>query len=850
MEVNLLGGDMGNLDFSGLQGLAQSVGNIGSTISNIGAQEKSKRDQAAEYRFAAESQKRNVELQTFIQNQATEFNANWSSPDFDRDGAAERMSSEIQEYYDINIRGAFDENQAARFEANVLYPTLGNQKNNVNNVIAGFDLQAGKDANWSVVTSVSSLISSGAKPTETLETGLDALERLYQAGEFRSEAIYQEQIHILKNNANSSYLNIALDELLNKGIEAKDVEGIINAINQKDPSLAGDYEGEVENMLLNLNTDTENNLFEYAKTENMKSALKSNILNKDIENDNAYKAKVSKLSLELDTLQKQDGLTVTSVLDKFDGLTDRFSNNARESWLDTAEIEEDNNLDDMFSSMMLDVRAGTSSVEDIEDSPKWGLYHNDLRARNMKIDLVKQAKTEHDDGIATALLDKYSTKTEGVAPNVSKELQGSLYYEQPSQKQKIEDKELLNSMYDDKFAKEVETAIKDGATENFKAKQNLQLQVSQEAKFFDLQQLVIKRNQSPEKEMREISNAYLRGEISGDDRKTLESLVGKYGPTQQIKDADTAIKEQAVLYAGGKENTTAVNHYYSTMWKAFTEELDRNEDQDSPDFVADTLKSFINDDSRIQAFMDYQYGKDSARDWIPGTDEKGNQSDFDQFVWTMYETAHHNPAGYMNVAYNLAVEGAKKELVKKFGDIPMTIFEDNHGPMFVVDNATLLPGIVDMFKEQYPDADPAKTTIALQYGVVPDSDNNQTALYVGVMDDKGSVFWHEYEKSRNIKVNKAEVLEQEKFAEMEAKVIGSPDAQVTVAEKAVTISIPSEKDIRANNSINKMTEADILNEIKNMKGMTTKGMQDYADSRRKDYKEAYAYLDQYLFPTK
>ena len=749
MEVNLLGGNMGTLDFSGVQGLAQSVAGVGATISNIGAQERAKRDQAAEYRFAAESQKRNIELQGFIQNQATEFNAQWSSPDFDREGAADRMSSEIQEYYEENIRGAFDENQAARFEANVLYPTLGNQKNNVNNVIAGFDLQAGKDANWSVINSVPSLISSGAKPIEALETGLDALESLYQAGEFRSKAAYQEQADNLKANANSSYLNIALDELLDKGIEAQDVEGIVDAINQKDASLAGDFESDVKNMLSNLNTDTENNLFEFAKSEEMKSVLKSNILNKEINKDNTYKAEVSKINLNLDTLQKEDNLTVAAVAKAFEGRTDRFSNNSLATWNNVAEIEDDNRLTTSLASMTLDIKSGDMTIEELENSPKWDLYANEQVRDAFKEDLIGQAKLDHDNAIALSIGKKYQqvSTVSDILPEGADEafeftqnLQDSLINKGVVSE---EDKKILDSMYNQDFATEVALAANTGVATNLIARINLEHEQWQEENFGDLQELVFLINPSEEKTLKAISDAYLNEEITAEQKKLLESDVSRYGRSTQIKDAKKSISDKALEYAGG-ETGTAYNHYYATMWNSFSQALDNTPDQDSPDFVQKVLDSYLSEDNRLEVLANLQYGTADEKKWVATTEGNGNKSDFNSFLWTVNDSAHFNPSQRFPVGYNLAKVESMNKLVGKFGNIPFTLFEDNRGPLYTTNASDLPDDFKELFSKYYPDADPSKTTVAFQYGVVGDPKDQMVALYAGVVDGNGAPTWHNY----------------------------------------------------------------------------------------------------------
>jgi len=730
------------LDFSGLQGVAQSVGNLGATFENIASQEKAKREQAAEYRFAAESQKRSVELQTFMQKQAVEFNKNWSSPDFDREGAAERMSSEIQEYYDINIKGIFDQNQAARFEANVLYPTLSYQQQNVNNTIAGFDIQAGKDANWYTVNNISSLISSGAKPKETLETGLDALDQLYQAGEFRSEAALRQQKDVLIKNANSSYLNIALDGLLDKGVEAKDVEGIINAIDQKNSNLAGEYSEEVADILSNLNTEGKNNLFEYSQAEEIKATMKSNILNEDINKDNTLKAEVSDINIELDTLQTNDKLTVASVSSAFEGRTDKFSLNSKATWMKSAKAEEDNKLIDQFSSMLLDVRAGAVTVAEVNNSPKWGLFHDQDMAKSLKEELVQQAKVTHDSGIAEQILTKYSNMNLP-GPDVDQEYKRSERYKKGIYLDES-DKELLGTMFDKDAAAEVETAISDGTTANLQAKQALELQSFQESTYLDLQKLIFNRGQSEEKEKREITNAYMRGEITEKMMGNLIKLVPIYGYTDQIKAAEDRIEQLAIMHAGGEENKEAVIHYKSLMWSGFTEYLDLNEDQDSPEFIQKALDAYLSNDPRVKEMMDYQYGKEDSRNWEPIIEGNGKKSDLNNLLWTLYDTKQVNSSSRFGIAYNYADKAIRGDIFEKFGDVPITYFEDDAGPLYTVEDATQVPGLVEMFSQQYPDADPSKTTIALQYGVVPGSKKNEIALYVGVVHEDNGVTWHNY----------------------------------------------------------------------------------------------------------
>jgi hypothetical protein len=166
---------MAVLDLSGLTNVANAIGNVGNTFAQIGV---NKYQQSKQYKFEAMAQKANMDLEMFAQQQSLEFQKNWTTPDFDRENATENYTAALQDYYDSSIRPLFDEDQAAIFEAQVLYPAMAQQQSAIQANINNFELQTGHQAHLAKLDQSQTMLSRGANFQSVLDevnTSIDAL---------------------------------------------------------------------------------------------------------------------------------------------------------------------------------------------------------------------------------------------------------------------------------------------------------------------------------------------------------------------------------------------------------------------------------------------------------------------------------------------------------------------------------------------------------------------------------------------------------------------------------------------------------------------------------------------------
>lgn len=315
-------------------------------------------------------------------------------------------------------------------------------------------------------------------------------------------------------------------------------------------------------------------------------------------------------------------------------------------------------------------------------------------------------------------------------------------------------KELLAKMYNQEAAEAIEKGIKDGYATQIKEYLDTQVHNRQQSTYLAIERKLMLQNQSKEEDSRLIRAAFLRGDLTAEMRDDLTVVGNKYKNSAVYFEELDRIDDHCLFLANDDESLA--NGYKIIMRAAFKADLDRNPDQDTDDYIREVADSMLSKDALVLDFINYKYGDGSERYWTPGKSDSG-RDDFDRLIWTMSTISDHNAPEYMSTAYDMARIGASEQLAREFGKQQYEFLADDHGPVFKLNDSTSIPEIADILRQEFPDADPTKTPVILQYGIIEGSENYETALYVGFQvqktDNEGnaigspSTYWYEYKKS-------------------------------------------------------------------------------------------------------
>lgn len=831
----------------GLSNIGQGLGNAANTFANVEAQrqqqqaaleqQRIQQRQAVEYnKYQSSARRHDISLQNYSQSLLEKYEDGWGGEEYNMDTIQERFMSDMESFYNDNIRESIPETYRPEFEANYLYGEIDTYNETVNTLAINLENKAIEESDSITISQALEVPARGGLPSASYETIRDVVGDQVARGSL-TEQQREYNLGIYRDGLNSDYLSYTFTNHIRNidpnQLSVTDVVMMFDHIIDNNGNLTPEEQRIADGLIASEGAD----ILDFATAEKIRTSIKSIAVDAYNENVSAQNNAVSEARNSLAALDAKQygGITHADVWAAGEGMTKQQSDIIEAAYIPVANANADNKLWNNLSTQAVSI-AKTGTREDVDsflEDNKWGLFFTD------EYDSQKEE-------VFTAVKDSYDMSV----VNKVAEWQANIDLSEDNIELSEEDKEnIAAGEYMPYELKDIVSTIYNESTResvsvsNAKAvlaEMNLKVQERQESNYIELQKLVFNRNQSEEKEKREITNAYLREDITEGMMKNLMSLVPKFGYTQQVKDADNAIMDQAIEWAGGEKNTAAVNHYYSILWGGFTKELDNNPNQDSPDFVSEVLNSFLTDDNRAKDYLNYQYGTDSARNWNPGKDESGNVSDFDNYLWFLSQNPH--AGGYSSVPYNLAAESVQKDLYSKFGEIPLSYWQDNYGPMYSIENADLVPEVSDMLKKRYPEMDPAKTTVRFQYGVVEGSDSMETALYVGVQTDKG-VLWHEFNKSPDAQLEKAETVIEQQYESIESQ-------QETFGTSRPVYTLPTESQVRdaaKYSNITNSTMVDVLDELKNMKGMNVEEVEEYISQREEDYPEAYAFIKNYYY---
>jgi len=681
---------MGTIDFSGFGNIAQAVGGFGSTVANIGMQEQVKQqnilEQAKQYRFTAEAQKRDVELQGFVQSKLNEMNNNWASPDYDREGAPEALMADIQEYYDINIRSVFDDNQAAQFEAGYLYPILGYTQEQVNTKIAGFEINAGKQANLYTLNSVPDLIASGANPSVTVGNALTAIDQLRQVGHYMTDVEAEDAKKTLVDSANLITVEMALTNLVRgSDMTPDEAELLVDAITKRTPEVAGRFSDKAREILGLLSQYDDLDTFDFYTAEEIKANTRSASINKQTSQNNQVIDEVSKIVYELGTLAAEDTLTVANVTEAFKGRTDTYSRRAKAEQLDIAKKLEDTRLargldDDAFA-----VRDGGLTVDEFENDPRWNMFHDKPAARAMKEEYIGVAKNNYDVKIQTDMLNKYN---ELIGKDDTEAARDMLYSGDGGEYARIitkgggisnEDRKIIEGMYDKEASSTLISSIEGGFAQVELEKLEAKQAEMKERIHYSLNSMIMKGNQREAVERAAIADAFRKGLITPEEADKFESRIGRFGPDKEIDTLVNGIQ----LYAEQRfpEDITQQKALYNRVVSAFWNELESS-DNDTIEYAREVAAGMTQLDNAYLEFLHYEYGQ-GGYEWSIGDGSEGDT--FGKFINMLYDQNLKNSSAVVNDAYNMAIEAGSEKVRSEFGDKQYQVIYDDYGPMWLLD---------------------------------------------------------------------------------------------------------------------------------------------------------------------
>jgi len=724
---------MAVLDLSGLTNVANAIGNVGNTFAQIGV---NKYQQSKQYKFEAMAQKANMDLEMFAQQQSLEFQKNWTTPDFDRENATENYTAALQDYYDSSIRPLFDEDQAAIFEAQVLYPAMAQQQSAIQANINNFELQTGHQAHLAKLDQSQTMLSRGANFQSVLDEVNTSIDALRSAGYFATDVEAEEErrsrIHAL--NLTSAERNISA--LIDRGaIDGDEAEALVDAVWKGKPELSTAPIA-AQRILDQLHGTEGLDNFTYQEAEDLKTMAVSRAAGRESEKDSQLREEAYEVETELIRLDTESPVSVQQVRTLFSGRTDHYSVRLKSEWMKTAKANDDDRLLDQMLNMASFVNDGTITVEDLESDTRWSLFHNKQLGKELKEDYVAVAKNHSDTSAGNALLEKYSGMdlVEGDEGSVQSRRDAVEAGEIISKK----DEEILVGMYDQELAQEIRTSIEEGHAGLLQEIRQAKTEATQEARYLEIEETLLRANQSPEKDSRLIAQAYLAGEITEKQRDDLETTAREWknsdAYTQALKDFDVMARIAAGVKETGAltlDEQARVNRYRNIYHNTFKNTLDRYPDQDTDDFVREIANELLNTDPVLLDFIQYTRGDNSTRYWEPGKSTQG-RDDFDRLVWTLNTSNEYTGAGLLGEAYDMARAGAYRSLVELFGEQEYSFIPDSLGPLYELQDPSEVPEIVEILNQIDPGADPAKTPIALQYGIVEGSKNHETMLYIGV----------------------------------------------------------------------------------------------------------------------
>ena len=776
------------LNLSGLQNIASQVGQIGQVAGQVAAQQFQAKEaeaerqrglylQAEQYKFQATAQKVGMDIEGFAQLKFAEYSQNWNDQDFDKENVVENFNEELQNFYEENGKNQFTQTQAAQFEQNVTSLKQAYQSK-LNEKIIGFNIASGQNLfvnnyNQAIANVSSGGIVSGAK--EDVDTSVDGL---FATGFYATEAEAETARESAYDSINKNSIMYEMQSLINAtSMSAKDAREMVNYIVTGEGE--SDYKEQAQSIRDSLVAQDGLDLVDMTTASNLVSSAIALTNQKKSLKNNEQIDNVNQISSSLNMANAERPVSYLQVKEAYGDIEsdDIYAKNSFSQWASTGKDNDDarSTVDTNLSYKEI-VSREDFRMEDLE-SIDFGIFHDQVYAGNYKAGLVANAESVHDSNIEDDIIDSYL----------------SLTIEELEQREDVIDDKtqgMLDNMVDRDRAKEFEQATRDGILAEFKIAKATAYTTSSESKYLEIETGLMRKNQSVEKDQSEISNAFTRGEITSDQRDDLLTVAGKWKNSQAYNSAIENFKAISEVYADidtngelSPEEQAVANHHEMLLRAAFKNQLDRNPEQDTDDYINEVYNSMSSLDEMTLEFINTKYDENVARYWLPGNE--GDRKDFDNFTYLLYNDSKYNSSEYMPEAYQLHRKGALTAIQNEFGDQSYNYFPDDFGAMYQVTDVSNIPKLANFVKEQTGDSN-TEITVSLQYLPIPGSET-ETGLYVGYQKDVAGQSVKEWAlyKENETELSKAEELA--KPTEIES--------EIGASTFTASITLPTTKDI-------------------------------------------------------
>lgn len=763
------------LDFSqGLNNFAGAIQGAGVVAYNQAIQKQQqiqqKQQYASQVKYQGAAAKFQIDLLSEHNRKIAEIESSWNTPGFDRESAADNFMADMEAYYQDVIAPNFTETQRAQFEADILYPLLGEQKLLIENKLADMDIQEGRASLSLVIDSAGDLVSRRMPYKEVLANTMNSIDQLYEMGGYATEAEYQQKKTNTVTDLNKRSLLLQLSDIIGSSdITSMEAKSLIDAVNTGNASLAGQYSQTAQEMIDRLQREEGIDLFTMDDADVLKSTVVSMINEKNNQADRVFSAEVADITSKLTRMNAESPVKISDVKTLFDGKNNRYANQAYGEWLEIAKKNEDNGLSVAMHTQLGFVKRGLVDVEDFITDSRWENFHDEEFGAETKEKYISEAKNHHDTLVIKKITQAFESlspeeimnrledqspddtlSTSGIDEEKAAYRSGDSPQEQNTGIFTKADLRMFDSLYNQDLAASLKKDLQAQTSETISDYlKTVQTTIDQEqerrqtSNYIDLERQLSSSNISPAMKRDTVYQAFLSGDISKDQYEDLLRVAKIRSDKPEYKAAQERIAVWAKAAAQSDPTKTTLtpeerlvaDQYEQMALKALHSELDQNPDQVTGDFITSVVESITNTEPLMMKFIQTTYGDTSqARNWHPGGE------DFDSFINLLNNGTQYAGPQIMAKAYEMAKVGAMQALSKEFGDLSFRHIQNDQGPLFVVDNPP--DKIAEAFKSYYADMFPGEpvpdiygTRIFMQY--IPDGETTSLSIGYKAEDENG-----------------------------------------------------------------------------------------------------------------